>query len=184
MPAIAHDLARRIDQLAWRAHAFHRFAHHPLCLRYAPELVAVGRSVRICRGCLLGGLGGLLGLLAGLALRPAIAVALSSLVLSAALALASRIVRLPKLLGRLLPAAAGAFAATGGILLASVAAAFGVGWLLAYRRAGPDRSLCHGCPEHGDKVCSGLGPIVRRERAFQRLTGRWLARRHAIRQAQ
>jgi len=45
----------------------------------------------------------------------------------------------------------------------------------AYRRRGPDRAPCAACPEAaGPGPCSGLAPVVRRERAFQRLAGAWI----------
>jgi hypothetical protein len=62
-------LARRIDRLARRAHAFHRFAHHPMCVAYAPEVSRLGRRARLCRGCLLALLGAATGA-SGAALLP------------------------------------------------------------------------------------------------------------------
>src|SRR5579859_1379561 len=64
-PPIPVSLARRIDRLAWFAHAFHRFAHHPLCDRYQEELIPLGRRTRVCRGCSLALLGVLVGAGAG-----------------------------------------------------------------------------------------------------------------------
>ncbi|HSB19854.1 MAG TPA: hypothetical protein VLD85_07605, partial [Anaeromyxobacteraceae bacterium] len=58
-------LARRIDRLARRAHAFHRLAHHPLCRRYAAEVIRIGRRGRVCRGCAFTGAGAIAGGLAG-----------------------------------------------------------------------------------------------------------------------
>jgi hypothetical protein len=89
-----------------------------------------------------------------------------------------------KLLSRVLPALAVAFA----LIRALAFGAFGIAFaawgaaLLAfgaarYRRRGPDRSPCASCPERsGDRPCRGVAPIVRRERAFRRLAGQWLAR--------
>ncbi|HET8714991.1 MAG TPA: hypothetical protein VFM16_04150, partial [Holophagaceae bacterium] len=62
IPRTPPALRRRLDRLARRAHAFHRFAHHPLCAEYAGERLRVGK-VHLCRGCTLLGA----GLLAGLA---------------------------------------------------------------------------------------------------------------------
>jgi MFS family permease len=61
MAHVPRGLAKRLDRLARRAHRFHRFAHHPLCDRYRGELIAIGRKNRICRGCTLAVLGGVLG---------------------------------------------------------------------------------------------------------------------------
>jgi hypothetical protein len=55
----------RLDRLARRAHAFHRFAHHPLCDRYAGELIVLRGRTRICRGCCYAAIGSLLGVLLG-----------------------------------------------------------------------------------------------------------------------
>jgi hypothetical protein len=67
---VSRALAQRIDRLARRAHAFHRFAHHPLCDRYAGELVQLSRRRSVCRGCSCFALaavsGGAVGLLAPL----------------------------------------------------------------------------------------------------------------------
>lgn len=57
-------LAARLDRLARRAHAFHRFAHHPLCDRYQSELIELRGRTRLCRGCACA----LGGVVAGLAL--------------------------------------------------------------------------------------------------------------------
>jgi len=64
MSRVPPDVARRLDALARAAHGFHRFAHHPLCARYAGEVVQLGRRRRVCRGCALAAA----GLAAGLAL--------------------------------------------------------------------------------------------------------------------
>ncbi len=39
MSRIPPAVARRVDRLALRAHAFHRWAHHPLCAWYAAEVI-------------------------------------------------------------------------------------------------------------------------------------------------
>jgi hypothetical protein len=66
----------------------------------------------------------------------------------------------------------GGAAGVGGVL----AAAGMVGWCYAaYRRRGPDRAPCASCPERSQlQVCRGFAPIVRRERALQRIAQRWL----------
>ena len=45
----------------------------------------------------------------------------------------------------------------------------------AYRHRGPDRTPCSTCPERlGEAPCRGWKEIVNAERAFRRLSGRWL----------
>jgi hypothetical protein len=68
-PHLPRHLAGRLDRLARGAHAFHRFAHHPLCAAYRDEVIAVGGRARVCRGCALAIAGGLAGAIAG-ALAP------------------------------------------------------------------------------------------------------------------
>jgi hypothetical protein len=173
--------ARLVDRLAQRAHAFHRFAHHPLCDRYATELIPLGRRARLCRGCACAAAGTGLGALSALVLHPQ----LHSLVVLAALGGiafgASLMLRLPKSIGRGLPAALGSCAGLGGLLNPQLASrllalsllALGAVFLWLYRRRGPNRSPCQTCPERtGPRVCSGLRPIVQRERAFRRLAQR------------
>ncbi len=46
--------------------------------------------------------------------------------------------------------------------------------LRAYRRRVPWRLPCGTCPQHRDAVCDGFRPVVRRERALHRLSGRLL----------
>jgi len=209
-PRLPWTLARRLDRLARQAHAFHRLAHHPLCERYAGEVVRLGRpragGRRICRGCALLALGALAGALLGAApgvsagqgtlvaaadLAPLVAGwpgALAALALLAGLCAAGLAPRRgaarPKLLTRFVPmATAVALAVTGlragtpaGGALALGAAALVGGGVAFYRRRGPDRGPCQGCPQAppGPR-CDGLRPIARRERAFQRLAGRWIA---------
>src|SRR5262249_36330351 len=44
-----------------------------------------------------------------------------------------------------------------------------------YKPRGPSRSPCDGCPERTQPTpCRGVAPIVRRERAFQRMSARLL----------
>jgi len=192
---IPPGLARRVDRLAWRAHAFHRWAHHPLCSWYAAEVVLLGRRARLCLGCTLtaagAGTGIALGLLAPAAPGPAslaaglLLLAAVPLVVRPALAPRGRAgARARKLLTRFLPAAAA------GLLVAQAAgapsamrvsaaalAAAGVGWVTArYRHRGPDRASCRACPQGPPGArCPGLAPIARRERALSRLAGRWIA---------
>jgi hypothetical protein len=191
MPRTPATLAVRIDRLSRAAHRFHRFAHHPLCSEYAGEVVALGRRARLCRGCLCALAGWLAGALGAVlfAAPPAVLVVVaglgvSSLVLSTLPRRSPRDWRLPKLLSRFLPVSVlvyalgravqrgpidWVFAATGVVLL--------LGVIALYRRRGPDRSPCASCPERRlPGPCRGIAPIVRRERAFRRLAGQWLAR--------
>src|SRR6478735_9596751 len=91
---------RAIDRLARGAHAFHRFAHHPLCERYASELIPLGKRTRLCRGCASAALGSLTGLVAALLWQPAFSVLLALSALGLGLLLTSLGLRLPKWLGR------------------------------------------------------------------------------------
>ncbi|BDU77703.1 hypothetical protein [Mesoterricola sediminis] len=184
-PGLDPALARKIDRLARRAHAFHRFAHHPLCGAYRGEVVALGRW-RLCRGCLLGGAGLGAGLVLGGALPPLpLAVPAALAALGAAWAAALARLRPPKLLSRLLPAALAGFTVgaalrpgrVGGFLLAAGVAGILALYLRAYRRRGPHREACAACPERDlGTACSGYRAQVRRERAFSRLASRWIAR--------
>jgi hypothetical protein len=191
-------LARRIDRLARRAHSFHRWAHHPLCSRYAPEVVRLGHRTRACLGCSLAAAGvlagGALGLALPLAPWPWLAAAALLLLAAVPLAIPSgrRAPAAPaaprsparKLATRLAPGLlAGALLLQGlsapasPRLGAAALAAAALAWAtVRYRRQGPDRSACLGCPEAppGSR-CSGFAPIVRRERAMERLAGRWIA---------
>jgi hypothetical protein len=183
-------LARRIDRLARRAHRFHRFAHHPLCGAYAGELIALGRETRVCRGCALVAAGAAVGLVAGSARaaatwRPsAVLMLLSSAMLVCAVGAARWKLRPSKMATRFLPSLLGG-AAVGQAMRAGVVpfalvvgyACLAVGaFVFTYRRRGPDRTPCATCPERVvARPCSGLLPIVRRERAFRRLSGRWLS---------
>ncbi len=194
-PALPRSLARRLDRLARRAHAFHRFAHHPLCDNYAGELIALGRRQRLCRGCTLALLGALAGFGLG-ATCPAgngllsVLCALAVLPVLTSLALHSpREPRPNKAWTRALPAAgAGALlalsarstswqgAAPGLLTLAVLAAIF-----VYYRRRGPDRSACQSCPERTQPApCSGFREIMRAERAFQRRARQLLDQQIAV----
>jgi len=174
--------ARAVDRLARRAHAFHRFAHHPLCDRYASELLTLGRRGRICRGCAAV----LAGIPVGGALewfvRPSVGVLAGALAVAALLGALSLRVRLPKALGRFVPACGigagfvSAFTEPRGFLWLAVLAAVGAGFAL-YRKRQPNRAPCVTCPERlGATPCSGIRPIVRRERAFRRVAQRLIDR--------
>jgi hypothetical protein len=199
MAHVPHALAKRLDRLARRAHRFHRFAHHPLCERYRGELIAIGKKDRICRGCAFAALGCALGSAFGVLLplqrlqvgRDGIAaigfvpLAFALVAMWIALQPSPPIARerSSKLVTRLLPAALlicaavlGARAASPlGLALCIVSALIVARLHAAYRRRGPDRTPCATCPERGASVCSGLAPIVRRERAFIRYSRKLLA---------
>ena len=174
---------RAIDRLARRAHAFHRFAHHPLCGRYAGELIPLGKRNRLCRGCVASALGSITGLLTALAWQPSATLSFGAGALGFALLLSSLLLRLPKWLGRAAACACLAFACLAGLRFAqgaplAVALAILVAspaFVALYRKRGPNRTPCQHCPERlNAKPCSGLRPIVQRERAFRRLAQRWL----------
>ena len=182
MSSMSPALARRIDRLSRRAHAFHRYAHHPLCGAYSTELIGVGR-VRVCRGCVYTALGVAAGLGAGLLPAPNAWAVLLLAGAGGVLAAISLVARVPKSASRFLPGVFGGAATivalrAGGaeaIVLWSICGAGAVGIVAHYRTRGPDRTPCRTCPERDlPSACSGLRPIVQRERAFQRLTGRWL----------
>lgn len=174
---------RAIDRLARSAHAFHRFAHHPLCERYAGELIPLGRRTRLCRGCAASALGSLTGLLGALAWQPAFSVLLAASALGLGLLLSSLALRLPKWLGRASATACLGFACLGGLrvahggplVLALAMLVASAAFIALYRKRGPSRRPCQQCPERLlASPCSGLRPIIRRERAFRRLAQRWL----------
>jgi len=174
---VPRTTARAIDRLARDAHAFHRFAHHPLCGEYSGEVLRIGRHVRVCRGCSFAILGGLIGAVAGALAGMPVPIAL--LVLAVAWTLVAALPRSrSKLPSRFLPASL-AFATVGsGAQAASVpGAAVALAGLVVvafavrrYRSRGPDRGPCASCPERDRPVvCRGYGPILRRERAFRRV---------------
>ena len=178
-PPLPRPLARRLDRLARGAHAFHRYAHHPLCGRYAGELVPLGRRSRVCRGCALALTGALTGVALGAAASPSSAVAFGALAAAGTLAALSmaRAFRPGKLATRFAPTCALAFAFSGGPAAALTSAALASALWLAYRRRGPDRTPCETCPERAFVTCAGYAPMVRRERAFARVAARLLAAR-------
>ncbi len=181
--ALPLPTARLVDRLARRAHAFHRFAHHPLCQRYAAELIPLGRRTRVCRGCASAALGALAGACCALGMRPAPSTVFAAGALGVTVLLTSLVMRLPKWLGR---AAGFAVVSCTGVgcllsserglhLLAISLVAFGLGFSWLYRQRGPDRGPCRSCPERlAPGPCSGLRPIVQRERAFRRLAQRYI----------
>jgi hypothetical protein len=190
MPRLPARLAARIDRLACTAHRFHRFAHHPLCDEYRGEVVRLGRRNRLCRGCLLVGSGSV----GGLALSVLLPAPPAALAVLGAFGLAGVVyattsrrsksrARAPKLVSRFLPALAIAYALGRAVQFGLAGGAFAavcaiplLGLVTRYRRRGPDRTPCASCPERNQSTpCRGIAPIVRRERAFRRLAGQWLA---------
>ena len=170
-------LALRIDRVARRAHAFHRFAHHPLCAAYRGEVVVIRRRLTICKECTLAALGAGVGLLLAL-LRPPASAGLVGLFVALILVVGPW--RLPKALSRFVPAALVTASFGGGAVAGAAAAVVAGAALVLYRRRGPFRGPCRDCPEAHAAVCSGFAPMVRRERAFQRLVGRWLRPSSAV----
>ena len=183
MSRIPRPLARKLDRLARKAHAFHRYAHHPLCGEYADEVIRVGKRTRICRGCAMTALGAFAGAAVGLAFAPGLFESATALGLAALLALV-RTRRGAKIPTRFLPAmllalafASGIRSGTwgGGLLAVTVLAVAGL-LFLAYRGRGPERSPCARCPERlSTEPCRGFAAIVRRERAVQRFSRARLA---------
>ena len=184
-PALPRALVRRVDRLARHAHAFHRWAHHPLCQEYAGEVFRFGRRFRLCRGCTLAALGALSGAALGLTAppgHPAILAVLTGLGTIPALLGLSHL-RLPKLLTRSLPATlppflliqAGRHPGPQAWSLAALAWIGTAVWVRRYRRRRPNRSPCATCPEQtAPGVCRGFREIQARERAFSRLSSRWI----------
>jgi hypothetical protein len=183
MSRIARPIAKKIDRLSRAAHRFHRFAHHPLCDRYAGEVIRIGPRARVCRGCAYAAIGGAIGAAFGFVATVPVAFAATSVaVLVIVGTLYAR--RRSKLVTRMLPAALVALAIVAGLaahsslgLVAALAAVASAGALrVLYGRRGADRSPCATCPERVLPVpCSGVQPIVSRERAFQRVAGQLLA---------
>jgi hypothetical protein len=180
-------LASQLDRLSRSAHAFHRFAHHPLCLRYSGEVFRLGRRTRVCRGCSLVLLGATLGVVSGASFG-SLPAALASTGLAIGLATLrfgesradSTAARASKVVTRFTPGFGLAFAVASAVRHPSVASVTGAAigalcaaaLLLAYRRRGPNRSPCLQCPEYrGPSTCSGFREIVSRERAVMRKAG-------------
>jgi len=121
--------------------------------------------------------------LAALFWQPSFSILLGASVGGLALLLSSLGRRLPKWLGRASATACLGFACLNGLLSAHgppLVLALGIlvssaAFVALYRQRGPNRSPCQQCPERSlSTPCSGLRPIVRRERAFRRLAQRWL----------
>ena len=168
------SLARRIDRLAWRAHAFHRFAHHPLCDAYRHEVLRVGRHLRVCKGCTFLAAGLVVGVALGTFVRPMFSWGAGALLLALGLGVLSLRTRVPKSLGRFLPGAGIGMALWAGWTCMLAALLIGVTSGVLYRRRGVERSLCKACHERLRSPCSGFMPAVRRERAFRRRVNRWM----------
>jgi 4-amino-4-deoxy-L-arabinose transferase-like glycosyltransferase len=175
---IPPSLAGQIDRLSRRAHRFYRFAHHPLCSRYASEVIPIGRRIRLCRGCTFVALGIACGLALGIALRGPAILGVGLVLLAATIGWTSIRTRLPKTTSRFLPALFFGIAIACNLVIAAAAIAAAGALLLGYRRRGPDRAPCQLCPEKDSRVCSGFKRMVSRERAFRRVSARWLAQRH------
>jgi hypothetical protein len=172
-PRIPRPLARKIDRLSRRAHAFHRFAHHPLCDAYRSEILRLGH-MRFCKGCTFLATGFVAGLVAGAMTRLPPALGLACLVTALLAGALSLRMRLPKLVGRALPGAAlglglwtGWLGALATLMIAGVFAGL-------YRRRGVERSRCDSCHERQRSPCPGFVLVVRRERAFRRKADHWL----------
>lgn len=190
-------LARQLDVLSRRAHAFHRFAHHPLCAAYRGEVFRLGRRFSLCRGCTLVAFGAAIGLFAGIFTpvlpRSVLGVA-AVLAIPLAYAVARRRSRAAskKLATRAVPALVASFLLVLGVrswdrtgfAVAVGSAALAALATVLYRRRGPDRRPCLACPESlGKDTCSGFRAIVRREAAFARLASHLLAKEGAARSA-
>jgi hypothetical protein len=173
-PSIARPLARRIDRLARRAHAFHRHAHHPLCEPYRDEVIRAGKQLRLCKGCTFLAAGLLVGIVLAPVLQPPIWLGVTGLLAALVLGPLSLRVRLPKLIGRGLPGLGVGLALWAGWPLALATLLIVAVLGLLYRRRGVDRGRCNTCHERQRIPCSGFVLVVRRERAFQRRATSWL----------
>jgi hypothetical protein len=184
---IPRHVARRLDALSRAAHRFHRFAHHPLCEEYAGEVVRIGRRARVCRGCSFAWGGGIGGAVIGFATAVPLVVGAAMVAMASVWVVVSTWVRAvrAKVFTRLAPAAcmglaigAGLRAANlAGFALALLTVLFVAALAIFYRRRGPDRAPCTTCPERTGAVpCRGYADVVHRERAFQRMASRMLAR--------
>ena len=154
-----------------------------MCGAYEEELLRIGRRTRVCKGCAFAASGMITGLLAGLASCPSLPTVLAVAAAGGAPVVVSLVRRLPKVVTRLVPAVLGGASLGGAAMLGgplSVALFFALaasaGLVVAvYRRRGPDRSPCATCPERNEPApCTGLRPILSRERAFRRVALRLL----------
>jgi hypothetical protein len=174
--------ARRLERLARRAHAFHRFAHHPLCDRYAGELIALRGRTRICRGCTLSLFGAVLAACAAMLWSlPAVPLACCSIAITALMLRSigrapSHMPRTSKLGTRAVPVGL-VSASLISLLRVPTPAHLALGVVLGalcfacyrrYQRRGPNRAACVTCPELTRAPCSGFRQIVHAERAFVR----------------
>jgi len=173
-PSLPRSLVKRIDRLAWRAHGFHRYAHHPLCDSYRSEVLRIGKRFRLCKGCSLLAAGWVLGLALGALWRPSLVVGV--VVWAGALSAGVVSLRLPKPVARLFPGAGLGLAVWAGWPCALLSLATLVACGVLYRRRGVERARCEPCHERDRKLCSGFVLIVRRERAFQRQARCWIDR--------
>lgn len=172
--SIARPLARRIDRLSRRAHAFHRHAHHPLCEPYRDEVIRIGKRTRLCKGCTHAAVGLFAGTVAGIALAPKPLWGALAIALALGLGAMSLRRRLPKMLGRLVPGAGLALALWSGMPVAPFAVLILAALVFFYRRRGVERRRCEVCHERRRNPCSGFALVFRRERAFQRRANSWL----------
>jgi hypothetical protein len=181
---LSAPIAREVDRLARGAHRRTAWAHHPLCERYGPETLRLGRHV-VCKGCALVVLGAAVGFGAALCLRLRAEHAALACAILAAPSILALVRRVPKVVSRALPG--GALGLGLGAAVAAPGAAtilLGVGLVAAllvhravYRRRGPDRSPCATCPERASApACAGFTPLLRRERAFRRAATRVMDR--------
>lgn len=176
IPSLPRPLAKRIDKLARRAHAFHRFAHHPLCDSYRSEVFRLGRRFRLCKGCTLLAGGFVGGIAVGTLWTPSALVAGLACLAAVALGLTSLRRRLPKLLARLAPGLGLGLGLCAGWTCALLSLTAIAACVALYRRRGVERSRCERCHERDRMPCSGFVLIVRRERAFQRKADCWIDR--------
>ena len=190
-------LAYRLSRLAARAHAFHRFAHHPLCTAYAPEVLRIGRRVHVCAGCTWAAAGSALGLLLAAATPRAwmaLSCALGAQILGlAALFTSARqhaqtykwLLRAgPMLLlawGVMQVVCCGATFGLPAWVIGAEGALAAVGWCAQhrYRRRPPWRLPCMTCPQRQDAVCDGFRRVVQRERALHRASSTLIERQMA-----
>lgn len=179
---VSPKLARKLDRLARAAHLRHRWAHHPVCSRYAPERIQVGR-VMLCRGCTFLALGVVTGAIVGALVTLSagmLAVICAAAMVPAVVAAFARW-RIPKLLTRWLPAHAFALACARLVkdphwsvaALVVALASLALGYRSQHARRGADRSACTACPQNARKPdCDGFKPVIRRERAFVRISAK------------
>lgn len=157
-------MAARLRALWLRRSLPFRFAHKPLCERFAPDVIRIG-AVRACRSCTLL-YASLVAAAAVMVLAKPEAIAPYVVVLAATLALSA-----PRLYKRWPRPARDALRASAGALLpwtayfAWVAPPVGVAGAITLfvfwriyltRRADRKAQACAGCPELGTGVCSGF----------------------------